>query len=60
MRTVLARLREPSTWAALGAALAAFGIATDVTAETWGQIGLGLSAAIAAIGAILPERGGRS
>ena len=60
MKTVLARLKEPSTWTAIGAALAAFGVATDVTAETWGQIGVGIAAVVAAVGAILPERGGRS
>ncbi len=59
MMTILLRLREPSTWAAVGGALAAFGVATDVTAETWGQIGVGISAVIAAVGAALPERGGR-
>ena len=57
MMTILLRLREPSTWAAIGAALAAVGVATDVTAETWGQIGVGLSAVIAAVGAVLPEHG---
>lgn len=53
------RLREPSTWAAVGAALAAFGVAADVTAETWGQIGVGIGAVVAVVGAVLPERGGQ-
>ena len=53
------RLKEPSTWAALGSALAAFGVATDVTAETWGQIGVGIAAVVSIVGAVLPERGGR-
>lgn len=56
---MLNRLKEPSTWAALGAFLAALGIATDLEAETWRQVGAGVAAAVAIVGTVLRETGGR-
>ena len=52
---MLNRLKEPSTWAALGAFLASLGLATDVEAETWKQIGAGIAAAVAVVGVFLKE-----
>ena len=53
------RLKEPSTWAALGAFLASLGIATDLEAETWRQIGAGIAAGVAVVGTVLREGSGR-
>ena len=57
---MLARLKEPSTWAALGAFLTAMGITTGITEETWGQIGTGIAAAASILGIIFRERGSQS
>lgn len=57
MRKVLARMREPSTWAAMGAALASLGILTGVSEETWGQIGVGIGAFASVVGMALKEAG---
>ena len=53
---MLARLKEPSTWAAIGAALAALGVSAG-TEEQWLAIGGGVGAAVAIVGAFLRERG---
>ena len=54
---MLNRLREPSTWAALGALLASLGIATDLDTETWKQIGAGIAAVVSVLGVVLREKG---
>ena len=54
---MLNRLKEPSTWAALGAFLAAIGIGTDVLPETWREVGVGIAAAVSIVGVVLKEKG---
>lgn len=59
MKTTFARLKEPSTWTAIGGLFAAFGL--SVEPGTWEQIGAGIAAVSAlAAGIALPEGKGNS
>lgn len=54
MNTIIARLKEPSTWAAIAGALAALGI--NVPTGTWQAI-TGFVAALAAVaGVVMAEK----
>lgn len=56
MKMILRRLKEPSTWVAIGGVLTAFGI--SVEPGTMEQIGTGIAAACAFIaGMAMPEKG---
>ena len=54
MSTIIARLKEPSTWAAIAGALAALGI--NIPDSTWQAI-TGFVAALAAVaGVVMAEK----
>jgi len=53
----LTRLKEPSTWVAFGSLLMALGIGTGIDENTWAQIGTGIGALCAAIGAVVKDPG---
>lgn len=55
MKAIAARFKEPSTWAGLGALLAALGI--GLPEALWGQIAMAGMAVAGLIAMILPEQG---
>lgn len=52
MNAIVSRLKEPSTWAGLGAIAVAFGIDSTVV-SAWVQA---LAALVGAVAVVLPER----
>ena len=55
MKVAMDRVKEPSTWVAVGALVAVFGV--DIAPEQWEMVAQGIGAVIIIVGAIMKERG---